>query len=156
MSNNVPVAGHTGPISHTIFRIQRLHRMRAGQLLRSIGLYPTQELVLMQLWEHGPQRQTDLVRLLGSDSATMTRTITRLETAGFVHRRPCTDDKRATIVEATVASNAIRNQVDDAWAQLERDTTSELSPQQQQDLHALLKRVERNLLHATEARSPQK
>ena len=30
---------------------------------------------MMQLWDLGPQRQTDLVRLLDSDAATMTRTI---------------------------------------------------------------------------------
>ena len=37
---------------------------------------------MLPLWDLGSQRQTDLVALLGSDTATMTRTIQRLETAG--------------------------------------------------------------------------
>ena len=84
-----------GPVSHAIFRVARVHRMIAGQLLRRVGLHPGQELVMMQLWELGPQRQVDLIRLLDSDAATMTRTIRRLEHAGFVRRRPCIDDRRA-------------------------------------------------------------
>ncbi|MEU6782629.1 MarR family transcriptional regulator [Nonomuraea angiospora] len=73
-----------GPLNHAIIRVARLHRMLAAQLLRRVGLHPSQELVMMQLWDRGPQRQTDLVRMLGSDTATMTRTIQRLEHAGFV------------------------------------------------------------------------
>ncbi|GAA4994130.1 hypothetical protein GCM10025734_23870 [Kitasatospora paranensis] len=84
----VPASAGGGPISHAIFRLARLHRMHAGQLLRRIGLHPGQELVMMHLWELGAQRQTDLVRLLDSDAATMTRTVQRLEQAGFVRRRP--------------------------------------------------------------------
>jgi DNA-binding MarR family transcriptional regulator len=72
----------------SIFRVASLHRMLAGNLLRRIGLHPSQELAVMQLWDAGPQRQTDLVRLLDSDAATMTRTVQRLEAAGFVRRRP--------------------------------------------------------------------
>src|SRR6476659_2124303 len=106
----VPVSAAGGPISHAIFRVARLHRMLAGQLLREVGLHPAQELVMMQLWDRGAQRQTDLVRFLGSDAATMTRTVRRLENAGFVRRRPCTQDKRVTIVEPTAASLALRTQ----------------------------------------------
>src|SRR6476660_10499856 len=91
----IPAAAHGGPISHAIFRVARLHRMIAGNLLRRVGLHPGQELVMMHLWELGPQRQADLIGLLDSDAATMTRTVKRLEDAGFVRRVPLADDKRA-------------------------------------------------------------
>ena len=32
----------------------------AGRLLREVGLYASQQLLLMVLWDAGPQRQTDL------------------------------------------------------------------------------------------------
>ena len=99
MSIPVPAAAVGGPISHAIFRVARLHKMMAGNLLRGVGLHPGQELVMMYLWELGPQRQTDLIRLVDSDAATMTRTIRRLEHAGFVRRSPCADDKRAYLIE---------------------------------------------------------
>src|ERR1700756_5666247 len=111
----VPTAALGGPISHAIFRVSRLHKMVAGNLLRRVGLHPGQELVMMYLWELGPQRQTDLVRLLDSDAATMTRTIRRLEHAGFVRRSPVADDKRAFLIEPPPAGRALRPQVEQNW-----------------------------------------
>ncbi|MCG7596901.1 MarR family winged helix-turn-helix transcriptional regulator [Mycobacterium sp. PSTR-4-N] len=115
----VPAAAESGPISHAIFRVARLHRMIAGHLLREVGLHPGQEIVMMHLWQAGPQRQVDLVRVLDSDAATMTRTIRRLESAGFVRRVPTPTDKRASLIEPTPASVALRQRVERIWAELE-------------------------------------
>lgn len=140
----------SGPISHAIFRVTRLHKMRARQVLRRVGLFPSQELVMMQLWDRGPQRQADLVRLMDSDAATITRTLQRLETAGFVRRRPCETDRRVTIVEPTAASLALRTQVEAVWADLECGVSGELTDEEQSQLLVLLTRVETNLTNAVE------
>ncbi|MEU5532465.1 MarR family transcriptional regulator [Streptomyces sp. NPDC020362] len=144
----VPAAAGGGPISHAIFRLARLHRMFAGQLLRRIGLHPGQELVMMHLWELGPQRQADLVRLMDSDAATMTRTVRRLEQAGFVRRRPSPTDKRASLIEPTVASHALRREVEQVWAQLEDLVTADLDSDEQTAALRTLERLERNLVQA--------
>lgn len=115
----VPAAADSGPISHAIFRVARLHRMIAGHLLREVGLHPGQEIVMMHLWQAGPQRQVDLVRVLDSDAATMTRTIRRLENAGFVRRVATPVDKRASLIEPTAASISLRQRVEGIWAELE-------------------------------------
>ena len=112
----LPAAAASGPISHAIFRVARLHRMIAGHLLREVGLHPGQELVMMHLWQTGPQRQVDLVRVLDSDAATMTRTIRRLEHAGFVRRVATPADKRAYLIEPTPASIPLRQRVEGIWA----------------------------------------
>lgn len=138
-----------GAINHAIFRVARLHRMLAGQLLRRVGLHPSQELVMMQLWDLGPQRQTDLVRLLGSDAATMTRTIQRLENAGFVRRRSSSTDKRVTIVEPTAASIALRSEVEQVWMDLEASVAEGMTPTQQAEALAVLARIEESLARAT-------
>ncbi|NIY64575.1 MarR family transcriptional regulator [Streptomyces malaysiensis] len=146
----MPTSVRAGAMSHAIFRVARLHRMLAGQLLRRVGLHTGQELVMMQLWDRGPQRQTDLVRLLGSDAATMTRTIRRLEHAGFVRRCPCADDKRVTIIEPTTASLALRHEVEQIWAELERGVTDDLTPDQQSEAIDVLERIEQSLARAAE------
>ncbi|MFD8410929.1 MarR family winged helix-turn-helix transcriptional regulator [Streptomyces sp. NPDC059650] len=146
----MPASAHAGPVSHAIFRVARLHRMIAGQLLRRVGLHLGQELVMMHLWELGPQRQTDLVRLIDSDAATMTRSIKRLENAGFVRRRPCPDDKRAVIIEPTAASHALRHQVERIWAELEKATTGTLTPDEQIDALRILQRIEDGLTRTAE------
>ncbi|OUS79708.1 MarR family winged helix-turn-helix transcriptional regulator [Rhodococcus sp. NCIMB 12038] len=141
----VPSAASGGPVSHAIFRVARAHRMIAGQLLRRVGLHPGQELVMMHLWELGPQRQVDLIRLLDSDAATMTRTIRRLEHAGFVRRRPCLDDKRATLIEPTEASHALRRQVEDVWQQLEELSVGGLDEDERRTTLRVLEGLEERL-----------
>ncbi|MGI5441075.1 MarR family winged helix-turn-helix transcriptional regulator [Streptomyces shenzhenensis] len=141
-------------MTHAIFRVARLHRMLAGQLLRRVGLHPGQELVMMQLWDLGPQRQTDLVRLLGSDAATMTRTVKRLENAGFVRRRPSETDTRATIIEPTTASLALRKEVEEVWAELEDSVAAGLSADEQEDMIRVLARIEDSVSRAVERQPP--
>ena len=137
------------PLTNAIVRVARLHRMLAAQLLRRVGLHLGQELVMMQLWQRGPQSQTELVRVLGSDSATMTRTVRRLEDAGFVRRRASPTDRRATIIEATPASRSVRREVERIWSELERSAAGELTPDQQAEALALLQRIEDGLARAT-------
>ncbi|MEU9080631.1 MarR family winged helix-turn-helix transcriptional regulator [Kitasatospora sp. NPDC004745] len=151
----VPAAAGGGPISHAIFRLARLHRMFAGQLLRRIGLHPGQELVMMHLWELGAQRQTDLVRLLDSDAATMTRTVQRLEQAGFVRRRPSPTDRRASLIEPTAASQALRHEVEQAWSRLEELVAAGLTTDERTEARLTLERLEQNLLQAAETPDPE-
>src|SRR6202045_2603880 len=150
----VPAAALGGPISHAIFRVARLHKMMAGDLLRRVGLHPGQELVMMYLWELGPQRQTDLVRLLDSDAATMTRTIRRLEQAGFVRRSPVAGDKRAFLIEPTAASRALRPQVEQIWSQLEQIAVGGVSEGEQQTILSVLEGLEARLTHAATEAGP--
>ncbi|MFG3016844.1 MarR family winged helix-turn-helix transcriptional regulator [Streptomyces cinerochromogenes] len=144
-TGELPEAARRGPISHAIFRVARLHRMLAGQLLREVGLHPAQELVMMQLWDRGRMRQTDLARHVGADAATMTRTIQRLEKAGFVRRVPSTSDKRSVLVEPTAASQALRQQVENLWARLEDYVAGDLTDAERGESLAVLERLETNL-----------
>lgn len=141
----LPASAEDGPVSHAIFRLARLHRMTAGRLLRRTGLHPGQELVMMRLWDAGPQRLADLAAVTDADSATMTRTIQRLERAGFVRREPSVDDRRVTIVTATRASQGLRREVERVWGELENATLGCLSPEERAAALAMLGRLEANL-----------
>lgn len=136
------------PVSHAIFRVARLHKTLAGQLLRGAGLYPNQELVMMRLWTQGPQRQVDLVRMLESEAPTMTRTIQRLQKAGLVSTSRSPADGRSIIVEATAASEALRQDVERVWTTLESLTVADWPESRRQSVLDALAATEENLLHA--------
>ena len=123
--------------------------MRIRQLLQGLGLHPGHELLLMHLWDTGPQRQTDLAAEFDTDSASMTRTVQRLERAGFVRRRPDPVDGRATLVESTPAGMALRDRVERLWARLEADTVGDMPASQERQLLRGLQDLEANLLSAT-------
>jgi DNA-binding MarR family transcriptional regulator len=134
-----------GPISSAVFRVARAHKALAARLLRETGLRPGQELVLMTLWRDGPQRQVDLVDKLDSDASTMVRSIARLEKVGLVHKEPSPTDRRATIVHATEASFHLRDEVESAWAELERLTVGSMSRSRRTEVLATLTDLESNL-----------
>lgn len=146
--NSAMATARRGPVSHAVFRVARLHRMVAGDLLGAAGLYPGQELVMMNLWDLGPQRQADLVRLSASDAATMTRTIRRLEHAGFVRRTPNPADKRSFLIEATPASRGLRAQVADIWSQLEEITVGGTNDEERLTVLRVLEGLEERLSRA--------
>ncbi|MBO4206218.1 MarR family winged helix-turn-helix transcriptional regulator [Micromonospora echinofusca] len=141
-----PAVAACGPVSHAVLRLARAHRMLTGQLLREVGLRPGQELLLMRLWECGPQRQSDLAAEFDTDSASMTRTVQRLERAGYVRRVPDPTDGRATLVEPTPACIGLRRQVERVWADLERRIVDGMTTGDQQAALAILHQLEENLL----------
>ena len=138
-----------GPVSNSLIRITRLHMMRARQLLQGLGLHTGHELLLMHLWDRGPQRQADLAAEFDTDSASMTRTVQRLERAGFVRRRPDPHDRRATLVDSTPAGIALRDRIEQLWTQLEADTVGEMPEPQRRELLRGLEHLETNLSAAT-------
>ena len=142
-------AASTGPVSNALIRVTRLHMMRARQLLHGLGLHPGHELLLMHLWDTGPLRQGDLAAEFDTDSASMTRTVQRLERAGFVRRRPDPYDGRATLVESTPAGMALRASIERFWAELEADTVGGMPASQQRQLLRRLQSLETNLSSAT-------
>jgi MarR family transcriptional regulator, organic hydroperoxide resistance regulator len=150
----VPASAHGGPVSHAIFRLARLHKLTAGQLLRRVGLHPNQELVMMRLWDAGPQKQSDLAEVMESDSATITRTVQRLERAGFVRRTPSATDRRVTIVEPTAASHSLRREVEQVWNDLEARTLGDLDDDDRDEVLRVLGRLESNLAGPSEPRPP--
>jgi MarR family transcriptional regulator, organic hydroperoxide resistance regulator len=139
------------PLSEALFRAARVHRITAGNLLRGTGLYPGQELLMMQLWERGEQRQADLIKTLGLDPSTVTKMLQRLEQSGFVARKPSPDDRRAVVVSATRAGQALRGQVLQAWRELEILTSAGLTEAERRQAMYLLARIEANLTATTPA-----
>jgi DNA-binding MarR family transcriptional regulator len=139
-------AAATGPVSNAIIRVTRLHRARARQLLREVGLRPGQELILMHLWDAGPQRQTELMRVFDTDSASMTRSVQRLERAGLVQRDADPADRRATRVRSTPAGRELRALIEGLWADLESMTTAGMSQSHQAELLSRLAQAEQNLM----------
>lgn len=72
-------------------------------LLRRLGITYPQYLALMVLWQHGSQTVGELAHHLDLPGHALTPMVQRLERAGFVVRRPSTNDGRAVLVELTPA-----------------------------------------------------
>ncbi|MGN9795977.1 MarR family winged helix-turn-helix transcriptional regulator [Streptomyces sp. NPDC054847] len=148
-TGQLPHAASSGPVSHAVSRVARLHRIAAGKLLKGLGLYPGQEFVMMRLWDAGPVRQSELIKAADLDPSTVTKMLQRLEQSGHVRRCPDPDDRRAVLVEATERSCALLSDVSEAWAKLEEHTLRGLGEDDRRELARLLSMVEANLCTET-------
>jgi DNA-binding MarR family transcriptional regulator len=121
-SDAEPTAGavRVGRLSFEIFALARTHRAYAGELLRELGLYPGQELLLMQLLERDGQTQSELLAAVGLDHSTVSKALKRMQEAGLVHREPDENDRRATRVRLTDRGRAMREPIEAMWSELER------------------------------------
>ena len=145
MLGEPPSTAAGGPISYSIFQLARAHRAAAGVLLRELGIYPGQELLLMQLWDKDHRTQTELLRALDLDASTVTRMVTRLERQDLVRREVSTRDRRAVIVSLTPRGEALRGAVRRMWAELEATTTRGWSEQDRDDGLRMLRRITKGL-----------
>ncbi len=76
-------------------------------LLDEVGLTYPQYLVMLVLWEQGPQPVKALGQALHLDSGTLSPLVKRLEAAGLVRRERQAGDERSVLVSLTGAGAAL-------------------------------------------------
>src|SRR5436305_13731373 len=76
-------------------------------LLDEVGLTYPQYLVLLVLWQRGPQPVKNLGAALHLDSGTLSPLLKRLESAGLVRRERRAEDERSVLVTLTDAGREL-------------------------------------------------
>jgi MarR family transcriptional regulator, organic hydroperoxide resistance regulator len=133
------------PVSFAIFALARSHRALATQMLRKVGLFAGQEIILMELWNQDNQSQRCLGRTLRLDHSTIAKSVRRLEATGLVIRTRCKEDGRITIVSLTQAGRNLETKVLDVWNKLEKITEEDLTEQEKELLVTLSQKVVSNI-----------
>jgi DNA-binding MarR family transcriptional regulator len=80
--------------------------------LQKLGVTYPQYLVLVVLWERGPQGVGDLASLLRMDFGTLSPMLKRLETKGFVTRERQATDERRVLVALTSKGLSLRKRTE--------------------------------------------
>jgi DNA-binding MarR family transcriptional regulator len=80
--------------------------------LQKLGVTYPQYLVLVVLWERGPQGVGDLASLLRMDFGTLSPMLKRLETKGFVTRERQATDERRVLVDLTPKGLSLRKRTE--------------------------------------------
>jgi DNA-binding MarR family transcriptional regulator len=132
-------------IRHLISQTSDLKHRRVRALLDELGLYRGQTPVLRALWAQDGLTQTELTERLKRSPSTVTKTVQRLEKAGFVRRGPDDSDERISRVFLTDAGRAIQPAVEEVWTKLDRQLFAGFSDQELSLLADFLTRVCRNI-----------
>jgi DNA-binding MarR family transcriptional regulator len=140
-----PSTARDFPASWAIFSLARSHRAFAASMLSDLGLFPSQELILMQLWDDDGQSQKALGQTQRFDHSTIAKSVRRLETAGLVSRKKSSDDGRVTLVFLTDAGQALKERTLAIWTELERRTVHSLTSEEQAQLVTIARKIIPNL-----------
>ena len=132
-------------INYRIQRIFRTYRRQVEDRLTALGLYPGQEHLLMQLWNEEGVTQSALVERLCVEPSTVTKSLQRLEKAGFVERRQDSEDSRVSRVYLTSAGRELQAPVQQIWCDLEKVTIDGLSDVELALLRRIFDQIENNL-----------
>ncbi len=81
--------------------------------LEDLGVTYPQYLVLVVLWERGPQGVGDLAALLRMDFGTLSPMLKRLETKGLLTRRRQAADERRVLIELTPKGVSLRKRTEE-------------------------------------------
>ncbi len=144
-----------GSVNQLLASIARSHRNLAGALLRQVGLYPGQELLLMRLWNRDHQPQGDLVTALRLEASTVTKMLKRLEAQGFVTRHRPPDNQRIVIVSLSDKGRELQGEVEELWRELEQAAVGSMTPSELGRTLDVLRRLEAGLAEAQASREPR-
>ncbi|WP_432024606.1 MarR family winged helix-turn-helix transcriptional regulator [Streptomyces parvus] len=76
--------------------------------LKDLGLTYSQYLVMLVLWEQGPQAVKAIGERLHLDSGTLSPLLKRLESAGLVRRERSREDERSVVIDLTGEGAGLR------------------------------------------------
>ncbi len=130
---------------YLLAKVCRAHRGNVGALLSSVGLHVGQEMVLLELWKEDGLKGSELADRLGVEPPTVTRMIRRMESCGFVERRPDPTDARSFRAYLTEKGRALEEPVARIWEEIEEKTLLGISPEEKLTLRRLLARIRENL-----------
>ncbi|WP_157254341.1 MarR family winged helix-turn-helix transcriptional regulator [Nonomuraea typhae] len=128
-------------LTYALIKITKVHRYRVAAELSKLGLHVGQEMLLNQLWREDGLSQGELIARLGVEPPTVTKTIQRLERAGFVRREPDPMRPRLSHVHLTEAGRALRAPVEEIWERNDREVLAQLEPEDRKTLVRLVGRL---------------
>lgn len=137
-----------GAIGYLVTYAQKLLHRGLGEALQKHGVTVAQWMVLVVLWETDGLTQKELSQRVAVETATLSRTVDRMERDGLVTRDRSETDRRHVHVRLTKHGAGLwRDLVPEAEANQERALNG-ISESEEEVLRSLLKRVITNMTPA--------
>jgi DNA-binding MarR family transcriptional regulator len=132
-------------LGHLLNKVCGLRHRRMHDLLDELGLYRGQPSMLRALWQGDGVTHSALAGQLNKSPATITKTVKRMEKAGFVERKPDPRDERLSRVYLTTAGRDVQAAVEQVWQDFEQQAFAGYTQEEMATLRGLLQRVCHNI-----------
>lgn len=126
---------------HLFFQQNRYLVNKLNEVLKPHGLYSSQWSILFLLHQNGPMSLTAIWKYLNVEAPTVTRTVNRLESLGWVERLGALD-KREKMIFLTKKGVEQFPPIEAAVRSFEQEIEKKLSQEDQELLKGILKKIE--------------
>ncbi|MDN5926223.1 MAG: MarR family transcriptional regulator [Hyphomicrobiales bacterium] len=123
----------------------RLSRTALASRLNGRGLYPGQDQIVLALADEDGQTPGQLALRLGVKPPTVTKTINRLQSQGFLSKRASEQDGRQAHVFLTESGRDAIKAIEKSVRKTQKLALKDFDKKEQKTLTKLLQRVEANL-----------
>ncbi|MCP1124208.1 MarR family transcriptional regulator [Bacillus sp. AFS018417] len=129
---------------HVVSQTSRKFSKKFNERVSPTGLYSAQWAVIFRLHQTGPCTQTELCQYLNVESPTMTRTLTRMESMGWITRKEGTDrrEKLISLSETALAMIPMWQEEVDSF---EEKALQDINDEELRRAFHVLQKVIRNL-----------
>ena len=132
----------TQKIGIVLVETARVWRTKLDQRLRPLGLSQGKWTTLVHLaWGGDKLTQRDLARRIGIEEATLAGLLDRLETDGWVERKPSEHDRRCKTVHLQPRSKKILSSIFDTAQALRQELIAEIPQSQLETCMRVLTRI---------------
>ena len=132
-------------VFHLIGKVCGRNYRRMHDMLDALGLYHGQPPVLDALWQQDGMTQSELADKLNRSPSTITKTVQRMEKAGFVERCHDPEDERISRVYLTHAGHDIRSAVENVWHTVANLAFEDFTDEELTQFYTLLCRLYQNI-----------
>ena len=139
-------------ILHRLQSTARLTRTALAMRLLGHGFYAGQDAVMLQLAHEDGLSPSILAKRLGVRPPTITKTISRLQTQGFVKKEGSATDQRQAHIFLTDTGNEAIKAIEKSIRKTEKDAMKGFDKKERKALIKMLSRLEVNLSTAEHAR----
>jgi len=136
-------------LDHLLAQVSRLHYIRARALFETVGLYRGQPPMLRVLAEREGVSHSELAARLDVRPATISKMLNRMERAGFLTRKPDTEDQRVSRVYLTEQGRAVQSEMCRLLRTMAQETFAGFTLEEQGLLRRFLLQIRENLTRAT-------
>lgn len=133
--------------------VSRLLRKRFDRRARTLGLTRAQWSVLAHLHRNEGLSQSALADIMDIEKITLCRLVDRLETSGWVERRPYPEDRRANALYLTAKAYPMLDQMAAIAQEIRAEAMAGLQAQECEQLLDTLVRLKHNLSEREQAES---
>ncbi|XQT35045.1 transcriptional regulator, MarR family [Thermotoga neapolitana DSM 4359] len=116
-------------------------KVEGRKVLRDFGITPAQFDILQKIYFEGPKRPGELSLLLGVAKSTISGLVKRLETDGYLTRRPDAADGRAYLLAITRKGESVIEKVIERRESFIEKITSELGQEKAENILKILKEL---------------